>query len=175
MSNDDDGDHDNNGIGESDNIKPKSKQELIEIIKRIGAKYEEHVGPDTTHLICNAQGGIEYQRAIEGNIPIVKPEWLVACEKADVWIDFNNLFGVLGDNIKPKSKQELIEIIKRIGAKYEEHVGPDTTHLICNAQGGIEYQRAIEGNIPIVKPEWLVACEKADVWIDFNNLFGVLG
>ncbi|CAJ0748399.1 23810_t:CDS:2, partial [Entrophospora sp. SA101] len=26
--------------------------------------------------------GIEYQRAIEGNIPIVKPEWLVACEKA---------------------------------------------------------------------------------------------
>ncbi|CAJ0755796.1 18271_t:CDS:2 [Entrophospora sp. SA101] len=79
------------------------------------------------------------------------------------------------DNIKPKSKQELIEIIKRIGAKYEEHVGPDTTHLICNAQGGIEYQRAIEGNIPIVKPEWLVACEKADVWIDFNNLFGVLG
>ncbi|CAJ0883521.1 4093_t:CDS:2 [Entrophospora sp. SA101] len=60
----------------------KDKQELIEIIKRIGAKYEEHVGPDTTHLICNAQGGIEYQRAIEGNIPIVKPEWLVACEKA---------------------------------------------------------------------------------------------
>ncbi|CAH1761207.1 14572_t:CDS:2, partial [Entrophospora sp. SA101] len=67
--------------------------------------------------------------------------------------DINICFGNLVD--------ELIEIIKRIGAKYEEHVGPDTTHLICNAQGGIEYQRAIEGNIPIVKPEWLVACEKA--------------
>ncbi|CAJ0830058.1 14869_t:CDS:2 [Entrophospora sp. SA101] len=88
-----------------------------------------------------------------------------------------------GDKIRNKLENltdinicfELIEIIKRIGAKYEEHVGPDTTHLICNAQGGIEYQRAIEGNIPIVKPEWLVACEKADVWIDFNNLFGVLG
>ncbi|CAJ0883466.1 4083_t:CDS:2 [Entrophospora sp. SA101] len=152
MSNDDDGDHDNNGIGESDNIKPKSKQELIEIIKRIGAKYEEHVGPDTTHLICNAQGGIEYQRAIEGNIPIVKPEWLVACEKAGK---------ILASPYYLIPQSELIEIIKRIGAKYEEHVGPDTTHLICNAQGGIEYQRAIEGNIPIVKPEWLVACEKA--------------
>lgn len=58
-----------------------TKQELIEILKRIGARYSEQVGPDTTHFLCDTQGGPEYQKAEEGSIPIVKPEWLVACEK----------------------------------------------------------------------------------------------
>jgi hypothetical protein len=80
----------------------------------------------------------------------------------------NVCFGVLNENENeqdgdnpPHSKQELIEILERIGAKYSDHVGPDTTHLLCNTQGGPEYQKALEGSIPIVKPEWLVACEKA--------------
>ncbi len=68
---------------EQDDENPSyTKQELIEILERIGARYSEHVGPDTTHLLCNTQGGPEYERALEGSIPIVKPDWLVACEKA---------------------------------------------------------------------------------------------
>ncbi|RIA99166.1 hypothetical protein C1645_685057 [Glomus cerebriforme] len=82
----------------------------------------------------------------------------------------NVCFGILNDNENEQdgdnpshSKQELIEILERIGARYNENVGPDTTHLLCNIQGGSEYQRALEGSIPIVKPDWLVACEKTGV------------
>ncbi|CAJ0873436.1 1502_t:CDS:2 [Entrophospora sp. SA101] len=124
------------------------------------------------------------------NINVARNYEQESAQSRDFWSLQEAILKEFGENSSPGSDKirnklenltdinicfELIEIIKRIGAKYEEHVGPDTTHLICNAQGGIEYQRAIEGNIPIVKPEWLVACEKADVWIDFNNLFGVLG
>ncbi|CAG8539835.1 4537_t:CDS:2 [Diversispora eburnea] len=66
---------------ESEGTSTPTQQELKEILKRIGASYSEHVGPDTTHLLCDSQGGLEYQKAEEGSIPIVKPEWLVACEK----------------------------------------------------------------------------------------------
>ncbi|CAB4375823.1 hypothetical protein RhiirA5_362355 [Rhizophagus irregularis] len=83
----------------------------------------------------------------------------------------NVCFGILNGNDENEqdgdnpshSKQELIEILERIDAKYSEHVGPDTTHLLCNIQGGPEYQKALEGSIPIVKPEWLIACEKTGV------------
>ena len=75
--------NDNNGEQDGDNPS-YSKQELIEMLERIGARYSEHAGPDTTHLLCNVQGGSEYQRALDGSIPIVKPDWLVACEKAGV-------------------------------------------------------------------------------------------
>ena len=92
------------------------------------------------------------------------------------WLRFTPIFTILPD-VTPGgsnndeqdvdnpsySKQELIEILERIGARYSENVGPDTTHLLCNSQGGSEYQRALEGSIPIVKPDWLVACEKAGV------------
>ncbi|CAG8740054.1 1514_t:CDS:1, partial [Ambispora leptoticha] len=57
------------------------KDELKEILKRIGARWSDHVGPDTTHLLCNIQGGPEYNRALESSIPIVKPEWLLTSEK----------------------------------------------------------------------------------------------
>ncbi|KAG9291089.1 hypothetical protein G9A89_012961 [Geosiphon pyriformis] len=68
-------------FSESDDGVPK-KEELKEILERIGARWSEHVGPDTTHLLCNIQGGPEYAKALEGSIPIVKPEWLIASEKA---------------------------------------------------------------------------------------------
>ncbi|CAG8558285.1 7081_t:CDS:2 [Paraglomus brasilianum] len=67
-------------FSESDDGTPKV-DELKEVIKRISATWSEHVGPETTHLLCNVQGGVEYQRALDGSIPIVKPEWLVASEK----------------------------------------------------------------------------------------------
>ncbi|CAI2162074.1 6038_t:CDS:2 [Funneliformis geosporum] len=79
----------------------------------------------------------------------------------------NVCFGLLSiddeqDGENPSyTKQELIEILERIGASYSEHVGPNTTHLLCNIQGGSEYQKALDGSIPIVKPDWLIACEKA--------------
>ncbi|CAG8490520.1 651_t:CDS:2 [Funneliformis mosseae] len=80
----------------------------------------------------------------------------------------NVCFGILSNDDEEQdgenpsyTKQELIEILERIGASYSEQIGPNTTHLLCNIQGGSEYQKALDGSIPIVKPDWLVACEKA--------------
>lgn len=53
---------------------------LIELLKRIGAKYSEDVTIDNTHLVCNIPRGSKYEKASELNIPIVSPEFLKACE-----------------------------------------------------------------------------------------------
>ncbi|KAF0392009.1 BRCT domain-containing protein [Gigaspora margarita] len=72
----------------------------------------------------------------------------------------NVCFGYFSDDATP-NKQELKEVLKRIGARYSDHVGNDTTHLLCNEKGGANYQKALDNSIPIVKPEWLIACENA--------------
>ncbi|KAK9451876.1 uncharacterized protein V1518DRAFT_409798 [Limtongia smithiae] len=54
---------------------------LDDVVARIGAKpLQDRVRIDTTHFICSEGSGAQWERALETNIPIVRPEWLRACE-----------------------------------------------------------------------------------------------
>lgn len=74
----------------------------------------------------------------------------------------DNLTGVrvcFGNYEKTEEIESLREIISRIGASYSEEVDIDTTHLICRVPNGSNFEKASRWNVPIVKPDWLVACE----------------
>lgn len=57
------------------------RSDLEETVKKIGAKpLQDSVKLDTTHFICTVGEGPHWKRAQDLNIPIVRPEWIKACE-----------------------------------------------------------------------------------------------
>lgn len=58
-----------------------TESDIRETLSRIGCKEPQtSVKLDTTHFVCSTEGGVAYEKAVELNIPIVRPEWLKACE-----------------------------------------------------------------------------------------------
>jgi NAD-dependent DNA ligase len=55
--------------------------ELKELLSRMGASWSDEVSVETTHLLAQLPGGNNYDRAVHHSIPIVKPEWLVQCDR----------------------------------------------------------------------------------------------
>ncbi|RUS23194.1 hypothetical protein BC937DRAFT_90778 [Endogone sp. FLAS-F59071] len=55
--------------------------DLKMIIGKINAKWSGEVNSDTTHLLAQLPGGRNYEQALQMSIPVVKPEWLVQCER----------------------------------------------------------------------------------------------
>lgn len=58
-----------------------TKEHLIKAVERIGAKIVEGVRIDTTHFVTTEGRGQQWEKAVESNIPVVRPEWVDACEK----------------------------------------------------------------------------------------------
>ena len=70
------------GITITTGILPASMREsLASAVERIGAKMVDTVRIDTTHFVTTEGRGIQWEKAVEMNIPVVRPEWVEACEK----------------------------------------------------------------------------------------------
>lgn len=70
------------GITITTGILPAStKEKLNEAVERIGAKIVDGVRIDTTHFVTTEGRGQSWEKAVETNIPVVRPEWVEACEK----------------------------------------------------------------------------------------------
>ncbi|EWC45048.1 hypothetical protein DRE_06328 [Drechslerella stenobrocha 248] len=74
--------------------------------------------------------------------------------------------------MSPSEKERLKTSIERIGAKpLQDHVRIDTTHFVCTEGRGHGWERAQEMNIPIVRPEWLEACEQEGRIVGVRNYY----
>ncbi|KAH7096838.1 hypothetical protein BKA62DRAFT_744979 [Auriculariales sp. MPI-PUGE-AT-0066] len=87
--------------------------------------------------------------------------------------------------------EELLESAKeslsRMRAKWSEKIQIDTTHFVCTtpaavpppgrAQGylnnppGVEYQRALQLSIPVVQPQWVLACDAEKRMVPIANYY----
>ena len=78
-------------------------------------------------------------------------------------IDYNN---------EKFSFTDLTDLINSIGANdYSTQVKVDTTQFICTKDSGIEYQKAKNMNIPIIRPEWLKACQLERRIVGVNKFY----
>ena len=69
------------GITVTAGILPSQLREsLANAIERIGAKMADTVRIDTTHFVTTEGRGIAWEKAVEMNIPVVRPEWVEGCE-----------------------------------------------------------------------------------------------
>ena len=57
------------------------RQSLAIAVERVGGKLVDTVRIDTTHFVCTEGRGKEWERAVEMNIPVVRPEWIEGCER----------------------------------------------------------------------------------------------
>jgi hypothetical protein len=57
------------------------KDTLLKAVERIGAKIAPEVRIDTTHFVTTEGRGISWEKAVEMNIPVVRPEWVEGCER----------------------------------------------------------------------------------------------
>jgi hypothetical protein len=57
------------------------RDSLTKAVERIGAKMAESVRIDTTHFVTTEGRGISWEKAVEMNIPVVRPEWVEGCER----------------------------------------------------------------------------------------------
>lgn len=55
---------------------------LAKAVERIGAKIADSVRIDTTHFVTTEGRGVAWEKAVENNIPVVRPEWVEACERS---------------------------------------------------------------------------------------------
>ena len=58
------------------------KESLTNAVDRIGGKIADTVRIDTTHFVTVEGRGIAWEKAVEMNIPVVRPEWVEGCEAA---------------------------------------------------------------------------------------------
>lgn len=71
------------GITITTGILPQAMRENLAVaVERIGAKMADTVRIDTTHFVTTEGRGIQWEKAVEMNIPVVRPEWVDACEKS---------------------------------------------------------------------------------------------
>ncbi|OJJ43093.1 hypothetical protein ASPZODRAFT_75150 [Penicilliopsis zonata CBS 506.65] len=61
-------------------IHPQQKEALAAALDRIGGRLIDTVRIDTTHFVCTEGRGPLWEKAVEMNIPVVRPEWVDACE-----------------------------------------------------------------------------------------------
>ncbi|CRG86180.1 Cell fusion protein cfr1 [Talaromyces islandicus] len=80
---------------------PPQKEALARAVDRIGGKLIDTVRIDTTHFVCTEGRGPLWEKAVEMNIPVVRPEWVDACESE------GTIVGVRGYylNADPKHRQ----------------------------------------------------------------------
>lgn len=70
------------GVTITTGIMPAStKENLVQAVERIGAKIVDGVRIDTTHFVTTEGRGQAWEKAVEQNIPVVRPEWVDHCER----------------------------------------------------------------------------------------------
>jgi hypothetical protein len=57
------------------------RESLQRSVERIGAKIADTVRIDTTHFVCTEGRGPMWEKAVENNIPVVVPDWVIGCER----------------------------------------------------------------------------------------------
>ncbi|KAI0201749.1 hypothetical protein F4808DRAFT_450096 [Astrocystis sublimbata] len=60
----------------------QTRDNLATAVERIGAKLVDSVRIDTTHFVTTEGRGVAWEKAVEMNIPVVRPEWVAACESS---------------------------------------------------------------------------------------------
>lgn len=68
---------------------------------RVGAKLIDNVRIDTTHFVCTEGRGPAWEKAVEMNIPVVRPEWIEGCEREGTIVSVRGYYL----NADPKTRQ----------------------------------------------------------------------
>lgn len=110
------------GITVTPGVLPPPLREALEAaIERINAKITDTVRIDTTHFVCTEPRGTEWSKAVEMNIPVVRPEWVEGCERE------GKIVGVRGYYLDADPKLRQVGTNPAIQQQSRDSLGRDPT------------------------------------------------
>lgn len=110
------------GITVTPGVLPAPLRDALEsTIEKIGAKLADTVRIDTTHFVCTEPRGTEWSKAVEMNIPVVRPEWVDGCERE------GKIVGVRGYYLDADPKLRQVGTNPAIQQKSRESMGNTPT------------------------------------------------
>ncbi|KAL5507724.1 hypothetical protein ACEPAH_5342 [Sanghuangporus vaninii] len=87
-------------------------------------------------------------------------------------------FGTVQDNLLLENAKQAL---REMRARWSDKIQIDTTHFVCttpagegsgaNAGPSVEYQRALQVSIPIVQPQWILACHSERKMVPISQFY----
>ncbi|VDB99544.1 unnamed protein product [Peniophora sp. CBMAI 1063] len=86
-------------------------------------------------------------------------------------------FGTVEDSVMLEHAKLALQEMR---AKFTDKIAIDTTHFVCttpaapgtaHGQPGVEYQRALQLSIPIVQPQWILACHQQKKMVPIASFY----
>lgn len=148
---------------------------------QLGATFTSDLTRSVTHLICVRAGSLKHREVCQWNLQasarpvhVVRPSWLAACFSAMARVPTapHTLLPLAGleiccSGIGLNVKENVAKICADLGATYSKSLGLECTHLLCEEPTGKKYEYAVEKKeVFIVRPTWIIACERLKVLVD---------
>ena len=120
------------GIVVTPGVLPQPLRESLEVaVQRIGGRLVDSVRIDTTHFVCTEGRGRDWERAVEMNIPVVRPEWIEGCERE------GRIVGVRGYYLDANPKDRKVGVNPAINAGNASRTSSTaTTQPVAGAGAG---------------------------------------
>ncbi|KAJ1909397.1 hypothetical protein IWQ60_002697 [Tieghemiomyces parasiticus] len=130
------------------------------VLFRDGTKLSMHVPLDQTMIkVSGLDVNHEYKFKLDMYTSAGTYESNVVATRTHALDNLTGIHVAFGDYESEAEIQSLQSCLQRVGARWSDDVTLDVTHLLCRTPRGPKYERAVQLNIPIVKPDWLIACE----------------
>ncbi len=104
---------------------------LAAAVERIGAKLVETVRIDTTHFVCTEGRGQPWEKAVEMNIPVVRPEWVEGCEREGrivgvrgYYLNADPRLRHVGQGVGLQQRQQQLDLRPTSGAGAQHRITP---------------------------------------------------
>ncbi|EFC49904.1 hypothetical protein NAEGRDRAFT_61854 [Naegleria gruberi] len=151
----------------------EERKELSEKAINLGLIVDTNFEIYTEVLIAHRIGTDKYRLAAEKKIPILKKEWLLACETEGELVSiekyklpclYNCTISVTG--FKEKERSQIKNLCEQNGASYSSSLTTGYTHLICLKGGSEKFHFALSNNITVVGIDWIKKSVKAGYALD---------
>ncbi|KAI9318366.1 BRCT domain-containing protein [Dichotomocladium elegans] len=133
----------------------------LEIYKN-GTKLAQHVPANTNHIKLS---GLDVDHEYEFHLVMKTTSGQYESNRVKVRThkmeDLTGIVVTFGEFQQSEPViSEMKALLDKIGAAWTEEITHDTTHLIAQVPRGSKYEMALTNSIPVVKPDWLVQCDK---------------
>ncbi|CAH1395016.1 unnamed protein product [Nezara viridula] len=166
------------------NLSPEYKKEIKKLVGFMGGIYSDQLTLAVTHLLADKITSIctgKYQKAVDNNIPIVRPEWILKCwelsrmgQKAPDPIGFRlppfQGMHITCSNLSQVAKKKLHMLIEANGGVYLRTLELNkTVVLVIGEPEGKKWQHAQQWEIPCVSPSWIYESVERGVAVPSKN------
>ncbi|KAJ3130480.1 hypothetical protein HK098_000045 [Nowakowskiella sp. JEL0407] len=151
------------------------RKQVYESVQAAGGLVVEKFDPSVcTCVVLNFRSGQVYIKAEERGLWVASPKWLldvlesgiVSSPKLQLLHYPKPLYPVEGfqnlkisvTNYANKARNDVGEIVSRLGAKFTKQLSIENTHLICAKTVGEKYSRSNEWSIHLCNHLWLERC-----------------